>query len=122
MPFTWEKRKTDTGREFVRSVAAGEVTVADASVVQQLLSPGGELHATPVMVVNEPGVHTVAEVRKMLAGTLGSLRVPFAMVVGSAPTRVALSFMLRISGKSTEQTKIFPDERAATAWLATQAA
>jgi hypothetical protein len=122
MPFIWEEKRTTSGKKFVRSVASGEVTVADARAMQQLLSLGGELHETPVVVVHEPGLHTVAEARKILADTLGHMRVPFAMVVSSAPARVTLSFMLRISGKSADQTKFFPDEAAATAWIHAQTA
>lgn len=122
MAFSWETRQTASGARYVRSVASGEVTVDEAFAMRALVSPGGALHETPVMVVNEKGLHTISEVRKILADTLGRMTVPFAMVVRSAPTRVALSFMLRISGKSVEHTKFFAEESAAAEWLATQAA
>lgn len=122
MPFSWETRRTAAGATYVRSVASGEVTVDDARAVCDLVAPGGALHETPVLVVSEPGLHTVSDVRKLLAAALGQMTVPFAMVVRSAPTRVALSFMLRISGKSAEHTRFFAEEGAALEWLTAQTA
>lgn len=95
-----------SGREYVRMVSSGHVTGDEARALAARLLSGGDRSS---------------EARKAygsLNGAAGDTPQSVAVVTSSAPLRVLMSFVLRISG-AAQHTRLFGDEAAALAWLQT---
>lgn len=119
MPMTLTKERTQLGHAFLRIHSSGDVTAADAEVLTRAMAPGAEYTDLAVLGVVEPGTKYSPEARQALTkmqGGSGENPKPVAIVVTSAPLRVMLSFIIRISGVAAH-TRFFSDEVPAIAFL-----
>lgn len=120
MPISHAMKQSPQGALFVRTYQSGKVTGEDARHFMRLLAPGQPLHGLPVLSVIESGSEFDPEARKVFtslgepADAANAARV--AVVVSSAPLRVMMSFIIRISG-SNDFTRFFTTEREAESWL-----
>lgn len=118
MPMTITTAKSPTGFHYLRVLALGTVTVDDAVALNATIKAGGPHATTPILGLVESGAEFSAEARQAL--TSGGKREgegnKTAIVVTSAPLRVMLTFVVRISG-GAETTRFFSAEGAALAWL-----
>lgn len=119
MPLTWSSQQSPRGRTYVRTLSAGAVTDPDARHFGRRIAPGQPHHGHSVLAVIEPGTDFSPEARKSFMGmaSVGAQHtVNVAVVVTSAPLRVLASFVIRMSGASTN-TRFFENEASATRWL-----
>lgn len=117
MPIAWEIRKTPGGMPYSRSVAKGRITMEDVLQLKQVSSPGGALYGLSTVTVNEPDMSLEPDARRAFADMLEQSPNTFlALVVPSAPMRVMMTFVMRMSGKA-DTTKLFGDEASATKWI-----
>jgi hypothetical protein len=102
----------------LRTVSSGDVTAADEQALNKAISPGGPFANLPILGMVEPGTNYSAEARKAFTfgANTGGPVLPIAVVVTSAPLRVMLGFVIRISG-AAESTRFFAVESEALAWL-----
>lgn len=111
--------QTPAGRELVRMRSSGEVSAADAESIKPLVGQGGKWEGKPILAVIEKGANYSPEARQAF-GSFGGVKdskpIPVAVVVGSAPLRVMLTFVIRISGAG-DWTRFFGTEAEALAWL-----
>jgi|APLak6261675434_1056106.scaffolds.fasta_scaffold00300_13 hypothetical protein len=119
MSMTWEGQKTPGGKPYVRTVSAGDVTADDVQKLIKVISPGGEFADLPMLAVVSPGANYSAEARNGFTGMAGGTERPVAVVVSSAPMRVMLSFIIRLSD-AVKMTKFFGTEDDARKWLVEQ--
>lgn len=108
-------------REYVRMVSSGHVTGDEARALAARLLSGGDLAGRPMLSIMDGKVDLSSEARKAygsLNGAAGDTPQSVAVVTSSAPLRVLMSFVLRISG-AAQHTRLFGDEAAALAWLQT---
>lgn len=118
MPITWEIKKTPGGMPYSRSTASGHITMDDVTKLKQVSAPGGAIHGLSSVAINQPDMVIEPEARRAFADMVAeSQGGHYALVVSSAPMRVMMGFILRISGRASN-TQIFGDEAAATAWVA----
>lgn len=111
--------KTPGGRDIVRMLSSGEVTAADAESIKPVVGPGGPHQGKPILAVIEKGANYSPEARQAFTtfgATEGGAVMPVAVVVPSAPLRVMLSFVIRLSG-AAEYTRFFGTEAEGLAWL-----
>lgn len=117
MPMTYELSTSPKGRTILRMLSAGEVTAADAEAMNRDMLPGSKFSGLPILAVVEPGANFSPEARKAFTSSQGGGAAnPVAIIVNSAPLRVMLTFILRISGALT-YTKFFAAEAAGATWL-----
>lgn len=118
MPMTFSTAKTPKGTEYRRVVASGTVTVDDAQNLNRDIAIGGPFEKHPILGVVEAGADFSPEARQAMTsgGKKEGEGNNTAIVVTSAPLRVMLSFVVRISG-GAEKTRFFPSEAQALAWL-----
>ena len=118
MPMTINTAKAPSGFEYLRVIALGTVTVDDAVALNAKIKDGGPYATTPILGLVESGAEFSAEARQAL--TTGGKREgegnKTAIVVTSAPLRVMLTFVVRISG-GAETTRFFSAEGPALEWL-----
>ncbi len=121
MAIRWSEETLSNGQKYVRTVQQGRVTKEDAELLMEQLGPGKPLFGLPLLSIMEPGADLDNEARKVFttptgadAGAAHSLRI--AIVVSSAPLRVMMQFVIRVSG-SAEFTRFFNNEASAAAWL-----
>ena len=122
MPITHSMKQSGAGESFVRTHQTGKVTGADAKHFMHLIAPGQPLHGLPVLAVLESGSELDADARKMFSamGDPAAKAARVAVVVSSAPLRVMMSFVIRMSG-SNDSTRFFTNEAEAQSWLFTKA-
>ncbi len=108
---------------YVRTLLTGKVTSVDVQRFTKLLTPGAQLHGLPLLAVVDAQSDLDAGARKIFS----SLALPavsaaprVALVVGSAPLRGMLGFLIRLSG-ANGPTRFFDTELDAQAWLLTAA-
>ena len=120
MPITFSVHQTPGGKTYVRTHSFGVVTGDDAETIMSKMRVGAELHGAGVLSVSDNGTDLKPEARRVFTedpGTQGSqLRAPVAIVLTSAPLRVMMSFVIRVSG-SAAYTKFFSNEDEAKQWL-----
>jgi hypothetical protein len=118
MPMIINVAKAPAGFQYLHVLASGTVTVEDALALNAKLAVGGPHATTPILGVVESGADFSAEARQAL--TNGGKREgegnKTAIVVTSAPLRVMLTFVVRISG-GAQTTRFFNAEAPALAWL-----
>lgn len=119
MPMTFTHETTPGGRRYVRVVSSGEIVKEDTGPLLSLITSGQAASEAGILAVVEPGTKYAPEARQALtvvgADSQG-LRPWVAVVVGNAPLRVMLSFVIRLSGAG-KVTRFFGDEAQARAWL-----
>lgn len=119
MPMSWSSRQTPRGRSYLRTYSSALVTDADALEFGHVISAGQPHYLTSVLAVIEAGAEFSPEARKAFMG-MGAVqtgpKVYVAVVVDSAPLRVLLSFVIRMTG-AVSSTRFFESEDAATRWL-----
>ncbi len=117
MPIAWEIKHSPGGTPYTRSVATGRITMDDVAQLKQHSSPGGAIHGLSSVSINTPEMVIEPDARRAFADMVNlSQSGHYALVVTSAPMRVMMTFILRISGKAAN-TQLFSDEAAATAWV-----
>lgn len=117
MPINWEIKTTPGGKQYSRSVAKGRITMEDVLRLKEVSGPGGTLYGVSTVTVNEPDMSLEADARRAFADMLEQAPNTYlALVVPSAPMRVMMTFVMRMSGKAAT-TKLFGDEASATQWV-----
>ncbi len=118
MPLSFSTAKTPKGREYRRVVASGVVSADDALTLNRDIASGGPFERHPILGVVESGADFSAEARQALTsgGKDGKDSNQTAIVVNSAPLRVMLTFVVRISGGAAT-TRFFAAEAPALAWF-----
>ncbi|PZR08679.1 MAG: hypothetical protein DI536_24585 [Archangium gephyra] len=119
MSMTWTLEKPPGGRNYLRTVSSGTVTAEDVKTFAAAIQPGQPFFNTAILSVMEPGTDFTPQARKMfgeMGGAAGATRPPTAVVVASAPMRVLISFVLKVSG-AAEATRFFANEPEAQRWL-----
>ena len=118
MPLSFSTAKTPKGREYRRVLASGVVTADDALALNRDIAAGGPFERHPLLGLVESGADFSAEARQALTsgGKTGKDSNQTAIVVTSAPLRVMLSFVVRISG-GAGTTRFFAAEGPALAWF-----
>ena len=122
MPITCTVHETPKGRKYVRTHASGVVTGEDAIPVMEKMKPGQPWHGYGVLSVAEPNTDLQPEARRVFTSQQDvpvDKRPPTAMIVTSAPLRITISFVMRVSG-SAPNTKFFGNEADGTAWLVSE--
>jgi hypothetical protein len=119
MSITWEGQKSPGGKPYLRTVSAGDVTAEDVQKLNKVISPGGEFADLPMLALVAPGANFSAEARNGFTSMTGGAERPIAVVVSSAPMRVMLTFIIRLSD-AVKMTKFFGTEDDARKWLLEQ--
>jgi hypothetical protein len=118
MPIVWEIKQTPGGKPYSRSVATGRITMEDVNKLKVESAPGGPIHGLSSVSINAPDMVIEPDARRAFSDMVNvSQSGHYALVVTSAPMRVMMTFILRLSGKATN-TQLFADEASATAWVA----
>lgn len=117
MPIVWELKQTPGGKTYSRSVATGRITMEDVNRLKLESGPGGPIHGLSSVSINAPDMVIEPDARRAFADMVNlSQSGHYALVVTSAPMRVMMTFVLRLSGRAAN-TQLFGDEAAATAWV-----
>lgn len=119
MPITCTIEESPKGRKYVRTHAFGVVTGEDATAVMERMRPGNEWHGYGVLSVADSSTELQPEARRTFTSQQNvpvTERPPTAMIVTSAPLRITISFVMKVSG-SAPNTKFFGSEAEGTAWL-----
>lgn len=121
MPITFTIHETPKGNKYIRTHSFGVVTGEDAESMMSQLRPGAPLEGAGVLSIADSGTDLRPEARRIFTespSTEGKspLRYPVGIVLNSAPLRVVMSFVIRVSG-SSDFTKFFSNEADATAWV-----
>ncbi|MDP1828838.1 MAG: hypothetical protein Q8L48_36595 [Archangium sp.] len=119
MPMTFAPSKTPNGHPILRMVSSGEVTAADADNLTRSVTPGGPWENLPLLAIVEAGASFSAEARQAFTRSNDDKtkkRMPVAVVVTSAPLRVMLSFVVRMSG-AAGHTRFVSSEAEALSFL-----
>lgn len=120
MPINFTVQQTPQGKTYVRTHSFGVVTGEDAEGMMVQLREGGQYYGCGVLSVSDDGTELKAEARRVFTenptNSAQQHRAPVAIVLTSAPLRVMMSFVIRVSG-SSPYTKFFGAEDEAKAWL-----
>ena len=119
MPITIAKAKSPKGHEYARMISSGEVTAVDAENVYAKYSPTGAFYDMGILALVDPGAKFSPEARQVFTKAGGGPAAnpkPVAIVVTSAPLRVLLSFIIRMSG-AAGNTRFFANEGEALAFI-----
>lgn len=121
MPIQMTVEHFADGRRYGRTVSTGKVSASDVSELLRRTGPGGDLAGTALLSVMEGGVELDPEARKAFAAmnaasAKGGQQGKIALVTPSAPLRVLLSFVLRVTGGAVSM-KFFSNEAEAMTWL-----
>lgn len=103
----------------MRTHAFGVVTGADATPVMERMRPGNEWFGYGVLSVADSNTELQPEARRIFTSQQNvpvNERPPTAMIVTSAPLRITISFVMKVSG-SAPNTRFFGSEADGTAWL-----
>lgn len=120
MPITFTVHETPKGNRYVRTHSFGVVTGEDAEAMMSQMRPGQPLEGVGVLSIADDGTDLRPEARRVFTETPAEggsqLRKPIGIVLTSAPLRVMMSFVIRVSGSSS-YTKFFAKEEEAKAWI-----
>lgn len=116
MTMTYDLFKTAKGHTVVRIVSSDDVTADQANKLNADMAAGAKFANLPILALVEPGANFSPEARKAFTSQQGGATNPVAIVVNSAPLRVMLTFIIRISGAAAA-TRFFSSEAEAQAWL-----
>jgi len=103
MPILIQKAQTSKGTHYVHMHNIGEITGTDAEEMRKLISTGGPLAGLPIIGVVDAAASFSAEARQVFTKT-ATANTPVVMVVKSAPQRVMLSFVARLSSAAAHTT------------------
>lgn len=108
------------GQPYLHVVGSGAVSGDDARGLMTRISRGGEFEGYPLLAELQGKVDLDAEARKAFAtlnsGANAARAVKVALVTASAPMRVMLNFIVRLSPQVNE-TKFFATADEALIWL-----
>ena len=118
MPMQITLQKTPRGKDYVRFLSSGDVTAEDAEGMSKLIAPGTPMSNKAILAVVEPGAKFSPEARQAFTKSGGAEGAanPVAIVVTSAPVRVMLSFIIRMSGAAAN-TRFFANEPDALTYI-----
>lgn len=117
MPMAHSTQKLADGRPYLHLESSGRVTGEEARALMARMSPGGDLTGLPLLAVMESKVDMEPEARKAFASlNNGDKPIKVALVTASAPLRVVLNFVIKLSPQINE-TKFFSNSAEALAWL-----
>lgn len=118
MPYQISTFHLPGGTRCVRTVGAGYITKEDVDYLMDHIGPGRPLYGLPMVVLAQQMEGMAADARRVFVSSgeqHGSDHPWFAVVVSNPVIRVAINFMMRISGAS--KLKMFPSEPEALQWL-----
>src|SRR5262245_50041624 len=99
MSFSMKSDVTPEGLRITRLDSSGRITESEAAAMMKALSPGGEHHGLPLLVVSEPGTEVTADARRVFTtGIVDDLGLPAAIVSASVVLRVTVNFISRVNG------------------------
>jgi hypothetical protein len=119
MPMDVAKAKTPKGKPYLKIHSHGDVTAADAEALNKSMEPGHENADLAILATVDSGAKFSPEARQAFTRTNanpGQAPMPVAVVVTSAPLRVMLSFIIRMS-PSASTTRFFANEGEALAYI-----
>jgi hypothetical protein len=114
MPIEITEAKTPAGARLMRARVSGNVSLADAEGMGEVLKPGQPFHGCLVLCVVDNNTHYSAEGRKYFGSMIGNYKL-MGTVVTSTVVRAAINFMHRIFG--AKDMRLFNTEAEALAWL-----
>lgn len=116
MPMTITPSKTPKGKPYLRMMSSGDVSAADGEGLTKTIAPGSPLANMAILGMVADGARFSPDGRHAFtrSGAMDEGQAPVAVVVNSAPLRVMLTFVIRISGAAT---RFFNSETDALAWL-----
>lgn len=116
MPFQATFSQLPCGVRYVRLETSGRFSKEDAEPLIQLMSPGGELHGLPILLLTEKLESVGSEARALFAGRGDAAKDPWiAAVVANPVVRVTLNFLKRVQKQNKGM--MFANEPAALQWL-----
>ena len=118
MPMDTSKAKTPKGKQYLKIHSHGEVTAADAEALNKSMEPGGPNADLAICATVDSAAKFSPEARQAFTRTNnnGANPMPVAVVVTSAPLRVMLTFIIKMSG-SASTTRFFANEGEALAFI-----
>lgn len=119
MPMDITKAKTKKGHTYLRIHSHGDVTAADAEALNKSMVPGAENADLAIFATVDSGAKFSPEARSAFTRTNANTvenPKPVAIVVTSAPLRVMLSFIIRMSGAAVN-TRFFANEGEALGFI-----
>ena len=116
MPMLITKMTTPKGHDIVRMESSGGIVAADAEAMTKLLAHP-DFADRAILALVDHGARFSPEARQTFTKTNTKLNAkPVAIVVSSAPLRVMLSFIIRMSGVAAT-TRFFSSETDAMAFI-----
>lgn len=97
------------------SKVSGQVSLADAEAMGNLLKPGQPFHHAKVLCIVDKSTDYHADARRHFKTFTGNY-AKMATVVSSSLVRATINFMVRIIGTG-DAMKLFNTEAEALAWL-----
>lgn len=115
MPIATEEGKTPKGKRLLVAKVSGQVTLAEATAMGDLLKPGQPFHGALVFCVVDKTTDYHPDARRHFGSFNGNYS-KMATVVTSALLRAAINFMMRVTGTGAA-VRMFTSEPEALAWL-----
>jgi hypothetical protein len=117
MPMDITKAKTKKGHEYIKIHSYGDVSAGDAEALNAKLA-GADYADRAIFATVDSGAKFSSEARQAFTKTNSNVEnpKPVAIVVTSAPLRVMLSFIIRMSS-AAQNTKFFANEAEALAFI-----
>ena len=119
MPMDVKKSKTPKGQTYLKIHSHGDVTAADAEALNKSMLPGAENADLAILATVDSNAKFSPEARSAFTRSGGNTNEnpkPVAVVVTSAPLRVMLSFIIRMSGAASN-TRFFGTEPEALTYI-----
>ena len=116
MPSQLQRDTTPAGVPIVRLSSTGLIQAAEAADLMKEISPGGQHHGLPMLVISGDGVEVTAEARRVFTQRVGDEEgPPTAIVSSSMVMRVTINFIGRVNGNANM--RLFSSEPEAVQWL-----
>jgi hypothetical protein len=116
MPYQLQRDTTPAGVSIVRLDSSGRILAVDATEMMKEISPGGQHHGLPMLVISNDGVEVTAEARRIFTQRVGDeAGPPTAIVSTSMVMRVTINFISRVNGNTNM--RLFSTEPDAVQWL-----
>ena len=119
MPMDVAKAKTPKGKQYLKIHSHGDVTAADAEALNKSMEPGAPNADLAICATVDSAAKFSPEARQAFTRSgnqPGQTQMPVAVVVTSAPLRVMLTFIIKMSG-SASSTRFFANEGDALAFI-----
>jgi hypothetical protein len=122
MALTWSILDSPGGHKLLFICLSGVATHADALLLEQLATPGGEGYGLPLLGMTAKGVSLSAEFRGFFGKKVHHSYPAMALVVPAAPMRALISLMVKVGRKLNPEhadapVALFSEQGDAVAWL-----